>query len=101
MKRPSTRWTRSTIPRCRASVRLGSDNRSSVEAGDDLPNLRRCMLAAERCSRNEIFTHREPADGNGLKANFPNEIRRDCKGVLVIARDWHGDQLARTMRILG
>src|SRR5271167_3648768 len=88
-------------PGAEPAVRLGSVNSGSVQARDNLPDLRRRVLAAEGRPRNEMFTHREPADDDGLEADFPNEIRRDCKGVLVIARDRHPDRFARAMRILG
>src|SRR5215469_3062512 len=57
------------------------------------------MLAAERRPRDEIFTHREPADDNGLEPDLPNQVRGNRKRILVIAGDRHTDQFALAMGI--
>src|SRR6516165_10319468 len=57
------------------------------------------MLAAERRPRDEIFTHREPADDNGLEPDLPNQVRGNRKRILVISGDRHTDQFALAMGI--
>src|SRR6516162_3817429 len=88
------------MPGAEPGMWFGSVKPSSVEAGGDLADFCRCMLAAERRSGNEIFTHREPADDNRLEPDLPNEIRGDSNCALVVAGDRYPDQLARAMRIL-
>ena len=44
-----------------------------MEVRYDLPDFRRCMLAAERRSGNQIFAHRQSADDDRVETNLSDE----------------------------
>ena len=71
----------------------------SMEVRYDPPDFRRCMLAAERRSGNQIFAHRQSADDNGVETTPSDEGRRDINSVRVVAGDRNPDEFALPVRV--
>src|SRR5580658_2541019 len=99
MNRRNKRKRLPAAPRSGSAVGGRSLKRGSAEAGGDLMDLRRRVLAAERRPRYQIFAYRQPADRNRLVADLANEGRGDRDRLRVVAGDRDADRSARAMRV--
>src|SRR4029077_17228106 len=71
----------------------------SMEVRYDPPDFRRCMLAAERRSGNQIFAHRQSADDDGVETDLSDEARCDMNSMRVVAGNRNSDEFALPVRV--